>query len=103
MINHLRGQPSETPWIEFKVNNSDPEMIGKYLSALPNAARIEGEDVAYIVWGIQNDSHAVVGTKFDPDAATVGNLMLPLWLASGLQPSVAFSFRRVNHPDGPVV
>ena len=29
LIEELRKYPKETEWIEFKVNNSDPDRIGK--------------------------------------------------------------------------
>lgn len=98
LIDDLRARPAETAWFEFKASNGDPDMIGKRCAALSNAARIEGQDMAYIVWGVEDGSHAVVGTAFNPDTQKVGNQPLPLWLANSLQPSIAFSFRTVQHP-----
>lgn len=103
LIDELRALPAETPWLEFKGNNSDPEMIGKRCSALSNAARIEGRDCAYVLWGIEDGSHAVIGTDFNPDTKKMGGQVLPLWLANSLQPSIAFGFRVVAHPQGRVV
>ena len=103
LIEELCALPDETPWLEFKHNNSDPEMIGKRCSALSNSARIEGRDYAFMVWGIADDGHEVVGTNFRPDAEKVGGQVLQLWLANKLQPSPAFSFRVVEHPAGRVV
>lgn len=48
LVDELRALPAETAWVEFKGNNTDPDMIGERCSALSNAARIEGRDVAYI-------------------------------------------------------
>jgi ATP-dependent DNA helicase RecG len=103
LIDQLRAEPAETPWLEFKSNNTDPEMIGKRCSALANAARIEGQDLAYMVWGIEDETHGVVGTEFNPDIKKVGNQGFALWLANSLQPSIAFSFRTVAHPQGRLV
>lgn len=103
LIDELRALPAETPWLEFKGNNSDPEMIGKRCSALSNAARIEGRDCAYMLWGIEDGSHAVIGADFNPDTKKMGGQVLPLWLANSLQPSIAFGFRAVGHPQGRVV
>lgn len=103
LIEELRAQPDETPWLEFKHNNADHVMIGKRCSALSNAARIEGRDCAFIVWGIADASHEVVGTTFRPDAEKVNGQVLQLWLANQLQPSLAFSFRAVEHPSGRIV
>lgn len=104
LIDQLRAEPAEATWLEFKENNSDPDMIGKRCSALANAVRIEGRDVAYMLWGIADGSHAVVGTDFNPDTKKAsGNQSLQLWLANSLTPSIAFSFRTIGHPDGRVV
>ena len=100
LIDGLLALPAETAWLEFKGNNSDPEMIGKRCAALSNSARIEGQNIAYMVWGVEDGSHAVTGTDFNPDAKKVGNQVLPLWLAKSLQPSIAFNFRPVDHPLG---
>ncbi|WP_043133362.1 ATP-binding protein [Aeromonas media] len=103
LVDELRSQPDETPWLEFKHNNTDPEMIGKRCSALANSARIEGRDCGYMLWGIEDASHKVVGTDFRPDSVKVGEQVMQLWLANKLQPSIAFSFRVVEHPEGRVV
>lgn len=45
----------------------------------------------YLVFGIEDGSHAVVGTTFDPQAEKGrGEQLLPLWLSLGLQPNVGF-------------
>lgn len=103
LIEELRAEPAETPWLEFKSNNADPEMIGRRCSALANSARIDGVDLAYMIWGVEDGTHSVVGTDFHPDTKKVGNQGLALWLANSLQPSIAFSFRTVAHPGGRVV
>lgn len=103
LINDLRALPAETSWLEFKKDNVDSDVIGVRCSALSNAARIEGKDLAYMIWGIANDTHAVVGTSFAPDTHKVGDQVFQLWLAQRLQPSIAFSFRVADHPDGRVV
>jgi ATP-dependent DNA helicase RecG len=100
LINDLRALPAETQWLEFKKDNVDPDVIGVRCSALSNAARIEGKELAYMIWGINNDTHAVVGTVY---THKVGDQVFQLWLAQRLQPSIAFSFRVADHPDGRVV
>lgn len=103
LVDELRARPGELPWLEFKRDNTDPEVIGKRCSALSNAARLEGKDCGYMLWGIDDASHAVVGTRFDPTTFKVGNQDIQFWLAERLQPSVAFNFRAVAHPEGRVV
>lgn len=103
LIDQLLAMPTETAWLEFKGNNSDPDMIGKRCSALSNSARIEGHDMAYMVWGVEDGSHAVISTDFNPDTKKIGNQGLPIWLAGRLQPGIAFHFRVVDHPKGRLV
>ena len=81
LLNHLRALSSETSWVEFKHNNSDPEGLGKRVSALANAARLDGEHLAYLVWGIEDATHAVVGTTFQPGLHKIGNEIIEFWLA----------------------
>ena len=66
LINDLRDLPAETAWAEFKRDNADPQLIGKLISALANAARIADKETGYLVWGIRNSDHAVTGTAFEP-------------------------------------
>ncbi|MBF0270862.1 MAG: putative DNA binding domain-containing protein [Magnetococcales bacterium] len=103
LINDLRALPNETPWVEFKQDNTHPEMIGRLASALANSCRLEDRERAYVLWGIDDSTHRVVGSAFDPDGGKVGNQGLAIWLNQALQSSVAFQFRVVDHPDGRVV
>ena len=89
--------------MEFKQDNTDPKLIAKLCSALSNSARVEQKDCAYVLWGIHDKDHRILGTQFDPETKTVGNQVFQLWLAQRLSPSIAFTFRAVNHPDGRVV
>ena len=50
LIDELRSLPLETPWLEFKHNNYDPEIIGKDISALANSALINDRKHAYMIW-----------------------------------------------------
>jgi ATP-dependent DNA helicase RecG len=91
LLDRLRAEPRETEWLEFKSNRHEPQMLGEYLSALANSASLLGKPRAYLVFGIEDGTHAVVGTTFDPAAEKgSGNQLLPLWLSLGLQPNVGF-------------
>ncbi len=96
IIEDLRKLPAETPWAEFKENNSNPEIIGKLISALSNAARLADQHFAYVVWGIRNDDHAIVGTTFEPSSQIQNSQPLELWLAQRLQPSIDFRFEPLD-------
>ena len=85
LIDRLRAEPRETEWLEFKANRYEPQVLGEYLSALANAAGLIGKPRAYLVFGIKDGTHEVVGTDFDPtNAKGNGAQLLPLWLSLGL-------------------
>ena len=96
LVHNLRQLPREPEWVEFKVNSAtNAETIGEYVSALANAAALNGKDAAYILWGIEDGSNAVVGTQFRPAMAKQGNEPLESWLRRGLTPRVDFRFHEV--------
>jgi ATP-dependent DNA helicase RecG len=103
LVNDLLTRPGEDCCLEFKKDNFDPRVIGVRCSALSNAARIQGEDLAYMLWGIEDETRRIVGTTFTPETEKVGNQVFQFWLAQHLNPSPYFSFRSVDHPDGRVV
>ena len=96
LVHELCKLPAEMPWVEFKQNNSDPTMIGERISALSNSAALEGKTNAYLVWGVEDGSHRLVGTSFDPLLAKVGNEALENWLRHSLTPPLHFGFHSVT-------
>ncbi len=86
LFQRLIALPQETEWVEFKENQADPMEIGRYISGLANAAALHGQPAAYLVWGVQDSSHAVVGTRFRPRSAKKGNENLEAWLARMVEP-----------------
>ena len=103
LLDSLRALPHETEWVEFKENINDPEQIGEYLSALSNSARLSDKDAGYLVWGVADESHALVGTSFQPHRQKKGNLQLELWLATLLNPHVNFQFHTFSQEGKAVV
>lgn len=104
LVDRLRREPREVEWLEFKENWHEPQVIGEYLSALSNSACLAGRPRGYLVFGIDNATHDVVGTSVDPYRRKgKGNQGLLMWLGTGLQPNVGFESHVVQHPDGRVV
>ena len=89
--------------MEFKHNNSDPDEIGEYLSALANSAALLGKVTAWLVWGIDNHSHGILGTDFNPRQFKVGNQELGSWLLQLLSPKINFRFHCLLVDKRPVV
>ena len=104
LIDRLRSLPTETEWFEFKHNYYEPQLLGEYLSALANEACLRAQPRGYLVFGIDDVTHEVVGTRFDPYAVKAkGNQGLLPWLSAGLRPNTGFETYIVEHPDGRVV
>jgi ATP-dependent DNA helicase RecG len=96
LLSELCALPRETERVEFKVNDAEPQAIGEYISALANSAALVGTAFAYLVWGVQDNDHVIVGTNFDPFAARVGNEELESWLLRLLEPKIDFRFFTVK-------
>ena len=92
LLKELRTFTNETGWVEFKVNNDEPEVIGEYISALSNSAALNGKTKAYMVWGIEDVNHDIVGTIFMGKNAKKGNEDLESWLLRLLSPKIIFTF-----------
>ena len=64
IIKKLTNKPKEEEWFEFKENkslsNSD---IGEYISALSNSACLSKQPFGYLILGIKDDTHEIVGTS----------------------------------------
>lgn len=104
LIDRLRAPPTEAEWFEFKRDHCEPQALGEYLSALANAACLASQARGYLVFGIDYDTHDVVGTRFDPYAIKgKGNPDLLPWLGSGLRPNTGIDVFVVEHPDGRMV
>jgi predicted HTH transcriptional regulator len=96
LIKELLKQPNETEWLEFKHNNYDKEMIGEYISALSNSAALNGKTNAYMIWGVDDSTHDILGTDFKPTTTTKGNEALENWLLRLLTPKIEFKFYEVT-------
>jgi predicted HTH transcriptional regulator len=103
LLIELLALPHETEWVEWKHNNSNPEMIGEYLSALANSAALHRRETGFIIWGIEDVTKAVVGTTFKPRTAKKGAEELENWLMRSLHPQVHFKMHEWSHQGRPLV
>ena len=92
LINELVKLPSETEWLEFKHNNFDPAMIGSDISALANSAAYRGKDKAYMIWGVHNETHEILGTDYNRFSKLVNNQEIESWLKNTLSKNADFDF-----------
>lgn len=96
LIDELVKYPNETPWLEFKHNNYDPETIGEDISALANDATLEEKSSAYFLWGVDDETHELVGTEHDLQNIKKGNEELENWLRGNLSRNVDFEYQKVQ-------
>lgn len=96
ILHELRKLPVETEWLEFKHNNDNPDDIGEYLSALANSAALLGKVNAYMIWGVDNQTHDLIGTRFRSTLCKIGNEELESWLLHLLSPKINFRFYELN-------
>jgi ATP-dependent DNA helicase RecG len=103
LLKELLALPKETEWLEFKHNNDHPQEIGEYISALSNSAALNGKAFAYLVWGVDDKTHSIIGTSFKPKSARKGNEELESWLLRLLNPRLEFAFYELETVKGNVV
>lgn len=95
LVRELVKYSNETEWVEFKCNNKDPQMIGEYISAVSNSAALWEKPKGYIVWGVDDATHDIVGTGFQYRKMKKGNEELEAWLSRMLSPRINFHFYEV--------
>ncbi len=95
LVHRLITLPRETEWVEFKENFFKTEDIGQYISALANSSALSKQDKGYMVWGVSDADHTIVGTAMDPHRK-VGNEDLLNWLTRLLLPQVHFEFVEID-------
>lgn len=99
LINELRCLPNETSWIEFKHNNYSPKMIGEDISALANSATLHEKRCAYMLWGIDDTTHEIVGTEYNLQTLRKGGQEIESWLRNLLSHNADFEFHNVLMND----
>ncbi len=92
LLARLIAERAESAWLEFKQNNSDPEMIGRCVSACANGAILAGKERAFIVFGIENGSKKKVGTAVRLTEMTKGGENFQNWLTRMLEPRLMIEF-----------
>lgn len=92
LVKELCKLPKEAGWIEFKHNNCQPTMVGEDISALANSATLNDRDFAYMIWGVDDITHEIVGTKVHLQLEKKGEQELENWLRYLLSKNADFEF-----------
>ena len=104
LLDQFCSLPREQATVEFKSSWDFPQDIGEYLSAMANTAVLERHDRAWLIWGVDSETHAVKGTSFDPFTSKgEGKQPLIMWLTQMIKPKPDFQFHEAMHPAGKVI
>ena len=95
LVNQLRAYSTEREWFEFKENWFEPASLGEYISAISNSAAYTGRKEGYFIWGINNATHEIEGTSFDPEC-DVKSEPLKHYLARQMSPDNNFDFSEIT-------
>jgi ATP-dependent DNA helicase RecG len=96
LLRRLLKESSESSWLEFKVNNSDPEVIGQWASACANAAILAAKERAFLVFGV-NNTRVPVGTNVRLAALRCGGENFTNWLSRLVEPRPMMEFLDFTH------
>jgi ATP-dependent DNA helicase RecG len=94
LIALAKEEGSELEWLEFKDSHCHHDSIGQYFSALSNSAALARRTFGYLVFGVEDHTFALIGTKFNLRRERRGNEELELWLNKQLTPRVDVSVKR---------
>lgn len=100
LVDRLVALSKESEIVEFKENFHSKEEIGERISALANSACLLNQPYAYILFGIKNDNHQIIGTSFRSKKHMVGNEELEVWLLNRLNPRIDFQCFDFEYSDG---
>lgn len=88
----------ENRFIEFKSNYLEADQLGRTISALSNGACLDGEDYAYLYFGVDDETLSVRGTTFDVFSCKAkGNQSLELYLRQYITPKTDFTIDEFMH------
>lgn len=76
ILDRLISMTHETEVVEFKraENTFSDTDLGKYFSALSNEANLKGLEKAWLVFGVDNDTHNLTGTHYKTSRASLDDV-----------------------------
>lgn len=100
----LRNLTVENEIVEFKEakNGYDFTKLGKYFAALSNEANLKGKPYAWLVFGVENKKHIIVGSQFRLQRKDLDSLKSEI--ANKTTNRITFiEIFELNEPEGRVV
>jgi len=104
LLDEFVALPSETEWLEFKEakDNYDFDKLGEYFSALSNEANLKGKPSGWLIFGIDNKTRNIVGTRYRPHRNSLDSLKLDI--ANKTTSRITFmEIHELHLPNGRVI
>jgi len=95
--------PKENEYVEFKHNYFDKNKTGEKISGLTNSACLVGEQFAYLIFGIEDRTHRIVGTTFSAKKKKIGNMEFENWLMQKINPKIDIRIYEFEYDGNPLV
>jgi len=76
ILDELRAMPVETEWLEFKEAKNDfpIDKLGRYFSAIANEANLKNREYGWLILGIEDQHHKIVGSQYRLNKAKLESL-----------------------------
>ena len=97
LLDELVKQPKESECLEFKHNFHSAEEIGERISAFANSACILNQVEAYLVFGVEDGTHKILGTSFKAKSHKIKQEELESWLSTRLNPRIDFKIYEFDY------
>lgn len=104
ILKNLRNLSAENEIVEFKEAKTgyDFTKLGKYFSALSNEPNLKGTPYAWLVFGVENRKHGIVGSQFRAQRKDLDSLKSEI--ANKTTNRITFiEIYELNEPEGRVV
>ena len=104
VLSNTTALPAETEIIEFKEAKAsyDFSKIGKYFSALSNEANLKGRSCAWLIFGVADKGHKIIGSQYRAERKELDSLKKEI--GDKTTHNISFiEIHELNTPEGRVV
>ncbi|MBY0567320.1 MAG: putative DNA binding domain-containing protein [Hyphomonadaceae bacterium] len=88
LLKTLVERPAEESWLEFKESAWDHDRIAQYVAGLSNAAILAGQERGFLVFGVEDATHKIVGTTVALKSKKIGNENFQNWIQRVISPAI---------------
>ena len=96
IIENLCRNDSELEHVEFKENFSEHYKTGQIVCGMLNTLTLKHIPRGFLVWGVRDSDHSIVGTEFNPRVKKVKGREFDYWLKTTIEPTPDLDFRELD-------